>query len=206
MQTINSKCMRIAGIALLITIPPLLTSCSEKGKVAVKEIGKKAEDKLVEQAGEAEVAIGLMQNQYSELKERIVRVKTLIRSFDRRAAELDARAAELEAAGKSEQAARQRRMAESYRQKKSRLEEKDSTAAEELRNFATLYEETKADLLALKEEIEMAKSIGGLDEGLGIDSPLVERMNTVKELTEKLRVKLDRAESLIEVGDIERDM
>jgi len=198
------KSIRITSLAAaLILASP---SCSEKAREAANVMKEKAENKLVEQAGEAEVAIGLMQRQYSELKERLVRVKTLIRSFERRAQELDARAVELAASGKTEQAERQKRMAESYRAKRERLIEKEAGATEELRNFATTYEETKADLQMLKEEVEMAKSIGGLDDGLGVESPLAKRMDTVKELTESLRTKLDRAESLIEVGDIEKDL
>jgi hypothetical protein len=192
----------LAAMAVSFALP----SCSEKARVSARVIKEKAEDKLVEQAGEAEVAIGLMQNQYAELKERLVRIKTLIRSFERRATELDARAGELAASGKAEQAERQKRMAESYRQKRERLLEKDAEVTEELKNFAVLYEETKADLMMLKEEIEMAKSVGGLDPDLGIESPLVTRMSEVRKLTEKLRVNLDRAESLIEIGDIEKDL
>jgi hypothetical protein len=166
----------------------------------------KAEEKLVEQAGEGEVAIALMQKQYLELKERIVRIKTLTRTFERRAAELDARSSELAAEGKVEMGERQKRMAESYRQKKTLLEQKEGPAIEELKNFAVVYEEAKADIQMLKEELEMAKSMGGLSDGLGVENPLSKRMATVKELTEKMRQKLDRAEALLDVGEIEKDI
>jgi hypothetical protein len=97
-------------------------------------------------------------------------------------------------------------MAESYRQKKLLLEQKEGPALEELKNFAVVYEEAKADIQMLKEELEVAKSLGGLDDGLGVENPLSKRMDTVKELTEKMRQKLDRAEALLDVGEIEKDI
>ncbi len=198
--------MKIKQFALLLVSSLALISCSEKSEEALKVIKSKAEDKLVEQAGEGEVAIALMQKQYLELKERLVRIKTLMRTFERRAEELDARSSELAAQGKVEMSERQKRMAESYRQKKVLLEQKEGPAIEELKNFAVVYEEAKADIQMLKEEIEMAKSMGGLDDSLGAENPLSKRMDTVKELTEKMRQKLDRAEALLDVGEIEKDI
>jgi hypothetical protein len=197
---------KLKQIALLVASSFVLISCSEKGEEAIKVMKNKAEEKLVEQAGEGEVAIALMQKQYLELKERIVRIKTLTRTFERRAVELDARSGELAAQGKVEMAERQKRMAESYRQKKTLLEQKEGPAIEELKNFAVVYEEAKADIQMLKEELEMAKSMGGLSDSLGVENPLSKRMDTVKELTEKMRQKLDRAEALLDVGEIEKDI
>jgi hypothetical protein len=171
---------KLKQIGLLLSTSLVLISCSEKGEEAIKELKSKAEEKLVEQAGEGEVAIALMQKQYLELKERLVRIKTLTRTFERRAAELDA--------------------------KKLLLEQKEGPALEELKNFAVVYEEAKADIQMLKEELEVAKSLGGLDDGLGVENPLSKRMDTVKELTEKMRQKLDRAEALLDVGEIEKDI
>jgi hypothetical protein len=190
---------------LLVTLFGLM-SCSEKSGEALKVMRNKAEAKLVEQAGEGEVAIALMQKQYLELKERLVRIKTLTRTFGRRATELDARGAELAAQGKTDQADRQKRMAESYRQKTKLLEQKEVAAIEELKNFAVTYEDAKADIQMLQEELAMAKSMGGLNDNLAVENPLSKRMETVKTLTENMRQKLDRAEALLDVGDIEKDI
>lgn len=198
--------LKLKQIALLLGLSLMLISCSEKGEEALKVMMSKAEEKLVEQAGEGEVAIALMQKQYLELKERLVRIKTLTRTFERRAAELDARSSDLAAEGKVEMAERQKRMAKSYRQKKYLLEQKEGPAIEELKNFAVVYEEAKADIQMLKEEIEMVKSMGGMDDSLGVETPLSKRMDTVKELTEKMREKLDRAEALLDVAEIEKDI
>lgn len=197
---------KLKQIGLLLASSLVLISCSEKGEEAIKVLKSKAEEKLVEQAGEDEVAIAMMQKQYFELKERLVRIKTLARTFERRAAELDARSGELAAQGKVEMAERQKRMAESYRQKKTLLDQKEAPALEELKNFAVVYEEARADIQMLKEELEMTKSMGGLDDSLGVGSPLSKRMDTVKELTEKMRQKLDRAEALLDIGEIEKDI
>ena len=196
----------VKQIPLLLVALFGLMSCSEKSEEALKVMRNKAEAKLVEQAGEGEVAIALMQKQYLELKERLVRIKTLTRTFGRRAAELDARGAELVAQGKTDQADRQKRMAESYRQKTKLLEQKEVAAIEELKNFAVTYEEAKADIQMLQEELAMAKSMGGLNDNLAVENPLSKRMETVKTLTENMRQKLDRAEALLDVGDIEKDI
>ena len=198
--------LKMKQIALLLGLSLMLISCSEKGEEALKVMMSKAEGKLVEQAGEDEVAIALMQKQYLDLKEQLVRIKTLRRTFERRAAELDARNSDLAAEGKVEMAERQKRMAESYRNKEKLLEQKEGAAIEELKNFAVVYEEAKADIQMLKEEIEMVKSMGGLDDSLGVETPLSKRMDTVKELTEKMREKLDRAEALLDVAEIEKDI
>ena len=160
----------VKKIPLLLVAFFGLMSCSEKSEEAIKVMRNKAEAKLVEQAGEGEVAIALMQKQYLELKERLVRIKTLTRTFGRRAAELDARGAELVAQGKTDQADRQKRMAESYRQKTKLLEQKEVAAIEELKNFAVTYEEAKADIQMLQEELAMAKSMGGLNDNLPVYS------------------------------------
>ena len=191
----------IAAVTASVT-----TSCSEKSKAAIDVLKSKAEDELVAQAGEGDVAIALMQKQYAELKERLVRIKTLKRTFDRRSGELEARAAELKLENKADLAERQVRMAESYRQKKGTLEKREEDATEELKQFATIYEQQKGEIQMLKEEIEMNKSMGGLDSKLGADSPLSKRMETVKDLTEKLHQKLDRAQALLEIGDLEKDL
>lgn len=196
----------LAGFIAVSLASSISISCSDKSKAAVDVLKSKAEDQLVAQAGEGDVAIALMQKQYAELKERLVRIKTLKRTFERRAVECEARAAELKSESKADLAERQVRIAEGYRQKKAILEKKETEATEEVRQFAALYEEQKSELEMLKEEIEMAKSMGGLDRGLGIESPLSKRMDTVKTLTEKMRQKLDRAESLLELGEIEKDI
>lgn len=182
-----------------------VTSCSENAQEAAKVLKRKAEDQLVAVAGEGEVAIQLMQKQYGALKEKLVRIKSLKRSFDRRASEMERRGAELKAEGKADMATRQTAMAESYREKIDLLAEKEKEAEEELRQFALLYEDQKAEIQMLQEEIEVAKAIGGLGDDLAIDSPLMKRMDSVNDLTEKLRQKLDRAESILDVQDLEAD-
>jgi hypothetical protein len=97
-------------------------------------------------------------------------------------------------------------MAESYRQKTKLLEQKEVAAIEELKNFAVTYEDAKADIQMLQEELAMAKSMGGLNDNLAVENPLSKRMETVKTLTENMRQKLDRAEALLDVGDIEKDI
>lgn len=193
--------LSFAGMAILLS----LSGCSENAVEAAKVLKRKSEDRIVAAAGEGEVAIQLLQKQYSELKEQLVRIKSLQRSFDRRASDMERRATELTGEGKADMASRQTAMAENYREKIDLLAEKEKDAAEELRQFALLYEDQKAEIRMLQEEIEVAKAIGGLGDDLAIDSPLRKRMESVNDLTEKLRQKLDRAESILDVQALEAD-
>lgn len=192
----------MTGLGILLS----LSACSESAQEATKVLKRKAEDQLVAAAGEGEVAIGLLQKQYAELKEKLVRIKSLKRSFERKAEEMERRATELKGENKAEMASRQLAMLESYRSKIKLIDQKEKEAEEELRQFALLYEDEKAQIEMIKEEIEAAKAIGGLGDDLAIDNTLKKRMDTVSDLTEKLRQKLDRAESLLDVQALEADL
>jgi hypothetical protein len=183
-----------------------LFSCSEKGKAAAKVLHDKAENELVAVAGEGDVALELMRKQYGDLKERLVRIKTLKRTMQRRSEEAEATANRLDTERNASMAERQRRLAIRYKDKVERLNVAEIKGEEALKAFAVEYKEYKDEISILKEEIESLKAMGGLSDGLATDSPLNARMETVKELKSKLQTKLDRAESLIEVNDLEENL
>lgn len=200
------KITNLLVTGLLVVSPLTLMSCSEKSRAAMKVLNEKAEDQLVAVAGEGEVALELMKNQYSALKERLVKIKTLKRSMERRAEECEATAKRLDAEGKGSLADRQRSLADRYKANVEKLGVSEIKSEEALKSFAADYKEFKMEVSILKEEIESAKAMGGLSDDLSIDSPLNTRMETVQDLKGKLQAKLDRAEALMEVNELEADL
>ncbi len=184
----------------------LTNSCSEKSRTSLRSLQNQAEDKLASFAGEGDVALELMKNQYTSLKERLVKIKTLKRTMARRAAECEATAKRLEAEGKTEMAERQIQLADRYNTNIDKLAAKDIEAAEALKSFAAEYVLFRDEIQVLKEEIEATKAIGGISDDLGVDNPFNKRMETVNELKKKLQIKLDRAESIVDVHDLESDL
>lgn len=191
-------------VALLLAALALtLFSCSEKSRAAVKVLNDRAEDQLVAAAGEGEVALQLMKRQYAAQKERLVRIKTLQRSMERRAIESEAVATRLEAEGKGDLAGRQRTIAGRYRSNLEALAANEIEGEEALKSFAVDYETFKMEISLLNEEIEAARAMGGLSDDLGTANPLADRMEAVNDLKETLQTKLDRANALLEVDAFE---
>lgn len=204
-----ASCASIVVIVLVIGIGGIFlftASCSEKSKASVSALKTKAEDQLVAFAGEGEVALELMKNQYQELKERLVKIKTLKRTMARRANECEATSKRLDEEGKTAMAQRQRDLATRYRSNVERLSGNEIAAEEALKLFAADYREFRDEISILKEEIAAVKAIGGLSDNLGVDNPFNTRMETVRGLEQKLRTHLDRAEALVEVQDLEADL
>lgn len=195
-------------IAILLSLftSLALPSCSEKSRAAAKVLHDKAEDQLVAVAGEGEVALELMKNQYAALKERLVKIKTLKRTMERRVEETEATAKRLDAEGKSSMADRQRSLATRYKANIEKLRVNEIKSEEALKSFAADYKDFKQEVSILKEEIESAKAMGGLSDDLATDSPLNTRMETVQNLKGKLQSQLDRADSLMEVNELEADL
>jgi hypothetical protein len=69
-----------APIALFsfLTSLLLLGGCTEKTTVAMTVMRDRAESRLLVLAGEGEVAVELYRQQYADLKERLVRLKTIL--------------------------------------------------------------------------------------------------------------------------------
>jgi hypothetical protein len=191
-------------VALLLAALALtLFSCSEKSRAAVKVLNDRAEDQLVAAAGEGEVALQLMKRKYAAQKERLIRIKTLQRSMERRASESEAVATRLEAEGKEDLAGRQRTIAGKYRSNLEALAANEIEGEEALKSFAADYETFKMEISLLNEEIEAARAMGGLSDDLGTANPLADRMEAVNDLKETLQTKLDRANALLEVDAFE---
>ena len=202
----SCSCVPLWNAIIAICALVVLGGCDEKTKKAAEVLKEKAEDKFVKLAGEGEVALKLSQQQYADMKEKLVRIKTLKTNAERQMSEAKANAERLRAAGKTDEAGLNDRRAEMYAKNLSFLKEREPLAEASLREYAAVYEEQKQQIKLLKEEVEMYKASGSLNENLGVDSPVAKRADTIKGLLSKLQEKSDRAKALFEVGKLEETL
>lgn len=189
-------------LALAFTL--MLTSCSEEAQKAGEVLKEKAEKKLVAAAGEAEVAMKLLRQQYADLKEQFVRIKTLKTGFERQAGEAKANAERQRKEGKEAEAAINDRRSQMYSEKLDFLKKREVEAEAALREFAAVYEEQKANIELMQEEVEMYRTSAGVMDDNAIDSKLSLRLESITGLKKTLQQKADRAKAIFDVGETEK--
>lgn len=174
---------------LRVSLPLALNSCTEKTEVAMVVLRNKAENKLLTLAGEGEVAIELHRQQYAALKERLVRLKTLLAlhrdSLDRAYAQDDAL------------------RIQRYSDLVIKLSERIGPAEKALKEGFLILEAQQEEIRKIEEEISSTKATSMLSESLEVDSGHQKRSETLRNLNGLLREKLRRVESLIEVNALE---
>lgn len=191
----------ILSLKMLFPIGAIvLFACNETTKQSAIVLKERAEDQLVSVAGEGEVAIKLLQLQYVDLKEQLVRTKTMKASLARQATASRTRAAQFLAEGQQQQASNEQQRVKMYEEKIAFIEARESRAQAELDEFAILYEQQKSQIRLLQEELAVVRATGNLGRNLDINSPSIQRMEKVDELMEKLRGQLDRAQAILEVN------
>ena len=146
----------------------------------------RAESKLLALAGEGEVAVELYRQQYADLKERLVRLKTI----------LSQHRDSLEQAYSSDDA----RRIKIYSDLVAQLSEKIPLAEAALREGYVVFETQREEIRRIKDEIASVRATGMLSDKLDIESDFQRRADLIRELTESLRNKLRRAQSLLEVN------
>jgi hypothetical protein len=178
-----------APIALftLVTSISLLAGCTEKTTVAMTVMRDRGENRLLVLAGEGEVAIELYRQQYADLKERLVRLKTI----------LSQHRDSLEQAYASDDA----RRIKIYTDLVAQLGEKVPLAEAALREGYVTLETQREEIRRIKDEIASVSASGMLSDKLTIESDFQKRADLIRELTESLRNKLRRAQSLLEVNN-----
>ena len=178
-----------APIALftLVTSISLLAGCTEKTTVAMTVMRDRGENRLLVLAGEGEVAIELYRQQYADLKERLVRLKTI----------LSQHRDSLEQAYASDDA----RRIKIYTDLVAQLGEKVPLAEAALRDGYVTLETQREEIRRIKDEIASVSATGMLSDKLAIESDFQKRADLIRELTESLRNKLRRAQSLLEVNN-----
>ena len=162
----------------------LLGGCTEKTTVAMTVMRDRAESRLLVLAGEGEVAVELYRQQYADLKERLVRLKTILSqhrdSLEQAYASDDARRIKL------------------YSDLVAQLSEKIPLAEAALREGYVVFETQREEMRRIKDEIASVRATGMLSDKLDIESDFQRRADLIRELTESLRNKLRRAQSLLE--------
>ena len=83
----SCSCVPLWNAIIAICALVVLGGCDEKTKKAAEVLKEKAEDKFVKLAGEGEVALKLSQQQYADMKEKLVRIKTLKTNAERQMSE-----------------------------------------------------------------------------------------------------------------------
>ena len=146
----------------------------------------RAESKLLALAGEGEVAVELYRQQYADLKERLVRLKTI----------LSQHRDSLEQAYASDDA----RRIKIYSDLVAQLSEKIPLAEAALREGYVVFETQREEIRRIKDEIASVRATGMLSDKLDIESDFQKRADLIRELTESLRTKLMRAQSPLEVN------
>jgi hypothetical protein len=147
----------------------------------------RGENRLLVLAGEGEVAIELYRQQYADLKERLVRLKTI----------LSQHRDSLEQAYASDDA----RRIKIYTDLVAQLGEKVPLAEAALREGYVTLETQREEIRRIKDEIASVSASGMLSDKLTIESDFQKRADLIRELTESLRNKLRRAQSLLEVNN-----
>jgi hypothetical protein len=198
------KNAKIASLLLTMSFTLMLASCSEDAEKAAEVIKEKMEKKLVAAAGEGEVAMKLLRQQYADLKEQFVRVKTLKTGFERQAGEAKATAESQRKAGKEAEATINDRRAQMYTEKLDFLKTREGEAEAALREFAAVYEEQKANIELMQEEVEMYRTSAGIMDDSAIDSKISLRLESITGLKKSLQQKADRAKAIFDVGAVEK--
>lgn len=167
----------------------LLTGCSEETTAAVKVLKKKSERQIVAAAGEAEVALELFKNQYASIKEKLIRLKTLHKLYDEKLDEA--------------YAAKDVRKIHLYENQIKILNQKIPEAEGFLKDFYAIYQNQKQELYLLKEDTAIHQTMGSAVSPVAVYNEAEHRAEKIKELTDRLRERSKRAQSLVEVNQLE---
>jgi hypothetical protein len=176
---------------------------SEVGQAAVTAIQKQEEQKLVERAGEAAVIIELARKQYAELKERLVRIKTLKAGFERDLQETEQKGSEAKLAGTEEIAKMYTQKADSRKNLIKLVNEREPAALKALEEYAVTYEKLKIEVELIQDEAAVHNASMGILNPSAPTNSLKDRLDRISELKSSLTKQADRAKSLFEVTSLE---
>jgi hypothetical protein len=178
----------------------LLPSCTEKTTTSLKVLRDKAENHLVATAGEGKVALQLLHEQHAALREKLVSLTTWKTTFQRRLAESETAATQARERGDQAAATAHEKRAGLYRTKLAEFGDKDARAAAELAAFNESFNATKLEIQLLEEELAVHQAAAGLDDSLDPATQTQSRADRITELTESLRLKIDRAQAILQTS------
>lgn len=181
--------MGMKHIILSTCAATLLVGCTEKTLLSLKIFRDKAEDAMVEAAGEGEVAIELYRKQYATLKERLIKMKTLERTFKD----------QLEQA----YASNDPRRIQIYESRLKDFNNSIPQAEKDLREFYNIFQTQQAEIALLKEDIAVHQAASMVTNNTDVTSAYQKRADTIKQLTGKLKEHAKRAQAVLEVNKFE---
>jgi hypothetical protein len=176
---------------------------SEIGKAAAQAMREKVERSLVKEAGEANVMLQLARTQFADLKERLVRIKSLINTYEREIQSSDVKAQDAQKSGQSDVAEMHRQKTELRKKMLAFLREREPEAEASLKAFNLEYEKLKMQIDLLQDEVAVYQAATGINDHKGPDNSLRKRLDTIEELRQSLARQADRAKSLFDVSEIE---
>ena len=176
---------------------------SELGKAAAQAIREKQERDLVKEAGEAAVILQLARQQYADLKERLVRIKTLKTGFERDMQTTRSKMEEARRAGKDEIAAMYEKKVDQRQRMVAFMTEREPLAEQALKDYSLEYEKIKVEVELLQDEVSSFNAAAGILDASGPINPLRQRLDTIGELKQSMAKHADRAKSLFDVSEIE---
>lgn len=176
---------------------------SELGKAAAQAIREKQERDLVKEAGEAAVILQLARQQYADLKERLVRIKTLKSGFERDMQTTRSKMEEARRAGKEEIAAMYEKKVDQRQRMVAFMTEREPLAEQALKDYSLEYEKIKVEVELLQDEVSSFNAAAGILDASGPSNPLRQRLDTIDELKRSMAKHADRAKSLFDVSEIE---
>jgi 23S rRNA A2030 N6-methylase RlmJ len=162
----------------------MLAGCTEKTEVALRVLRDKAENKMMETAGEAEVAIELYRREFAGHKEHLVRLKTLMAVYQE---SLD-----------QAYAANDDRRIQLYTRNVNLLTTRIPEAEKALMESLATLDREKEELRLLKDEIASLQAMGGYEGNESVISAAEKRREVIRDLTQRLREKAKRAKALLD--------
>ena len=178
---------------------------SEVGKAAAQAIRDNQEKDLVKQAGEAAVILQLARKQYADLKEKLVRIKTLKTGFERDLKTTQVKVDEARRAGKTEIANMYAQKMDQRQRMVSFMTEREPQAEQALKDYAVEYEKIKVEVELLQDDVDAYNAATGILDASEPSNPLRQRLDTITELKQALTKHADRAKSLFDVSEIENN-
>lgn len=163
------------NLIFTVCVASMLTACTEKSAIALKVFRDKAEDAMIEQAGEPEVVLELSMKQYAALRGRLVKIRALHAMYSEN---LD-----------RAYAANDPRRVGMYEKHVKYLQDSIPRAEAGLKEYYDYHQQLKIELQLLKEEIAVHSAVGDVPATPGVMSTYERRAESISKLIESLRLK-----------------
>lgn len=175
--------------------------CSEKMNASLDVATDRIEEEIVDSVGKGRVALKIQERHIAHLKERLVETKTLRKVYQQKATRL--------AASDTLQVNEPRNLEEGstnsvrgYQTFIQRLEEMEKTGEVALKLALDNFQRLRAKIVCLEERKDMLDALGNLTDSAEVGSGIRGSAEEVRLLIEELEQDVLRAESQLEVAQL----